>query len=211
MEKLTGLKKSQENQKQKLWTTPDHVPDHVHNHPKDEEIVLKDGEEICDRCDGSGYEPKVDPNQFFRMPCSKCQGDKKVDWISNVTGVAPKEPSYGCSSSGYSTGFGVGAHTHNIAGDVYSYSFDSCISYSGVMNITEDQLEIKSKPIKEYINAIVSKKIDEKMMESCIEQKEQTLNKKGWRKIFDNRIFSKLLFFNNFKQKNKSKKNASTI
>jgi hypothetical protein len=67
--------------------------------PKVDELILEDGEIICDKCEGTGV---VSPEIFFTI-CPKCQGEKKLDWISAITGVKPKSiTSGGCSSSGAS-------------------------------------------------------------------------------------------------------------
>ena len=64
-----------------------------------DEIVLKEDEIICDRCKGSGYEPGYDPSRVIRLTCQKCQGERKLDWISAITGVPPKQYYSGSSSS----------------------------------------------------------------------------------------------------------------
>jgi len=192
MGKLIGSKKSQVNQKHP-WT----VPTHAHNLPKvkDEEIVLKDGEELCDKCEGSGLEPQDGPQPWYRANCSKCQGEKKVDWISNITGVKEKEYIIGADSSA---------------------SMGWSASYATSKLTLDEDIMVGDKSLSDYVRNIAAQeladKIDGEILRN-LEGKWQQNNKKnkGWRKIFDNRIFSKLLFFDNSKQKNKSKKNTSII
>lgn len=53
-------------------------------------MELEEGEVICPRCNGTGY----DPNQGTYWPkqyCKKCRGNKKIDWIENIVGVKEKE------------------------------------------------------------------------------------------------------------------------
>jgi len=153
-----------------------------------DEIVLKEGEKICDRCEGSGYEPKQCKAQWFRAVCKKCQGEKKVDWISNVTGVKEKDITLaaGDSSGGFT-------------------------SFSSV--VTSSEICIGNTPIREYIQEVaakeVAKQVDTEILRILKEKEQQ--NNKGWRQIFDNGIIHKLMFFDYFKQKNKSKENPSTI
>jgi len=53
-------------------------------------INLEEGEMICDKCEGSGT------SWIYTTPCSKCQGQGKVDWVENIVG---KKPLYGSDSS----------------------------------------------------------------------------------------------------------------
>jgi RecJ-like exonuclease len=41
--------------------------------------MLKEGEVICDKCNGTGVWKKV-------HPCYKCLGKGKLDWVTNVMG-----------------------------------------------------------------------------------------------------------------------------
>jgi hypothetical protein len=41
---------------------------------------------ICDRCDGTGYEPGQDLNSNELEICGKCFGRKKLDWIEKLVG-----------------------------------------------------------------------------------------------------------------------------
>lgn len=178
-----------------------HNPIHYHTGNHDTgvdnemaEIELQEGETICDKCEGTGRDPNHNHPWNWTNICPKCQGEKKLDWISRATGVAPKDPYSmpGLASSSGCGGYGP-SHNHTIG---YNSSLTSC-----KLAVSDNQLEIDGKPVKEYVAAIVAeelaKKIDEEIIEAYIAQREQT-NKKR-RKLFDNRIFSKLLFFCNFK------------
>jgi hypothetical protein len=41
---------------------------------------------LCGRCDGTGIDPEVD-EQGCEQICKKCAGVRKLDWVSNVTGM----------------------------------------------------------------------------------------------------------------------------
>jgi len=105
---------------------------------EEDEIVLKEGEKICDRCEGSGYEPKQCEAQWFRTVCKKCQGEKKVDWISNVTGVKEKDITLaaGDSSGGFT-------------------------SFSSV--VTTSEICVENTPIREYIQKVAAKEVAKQM------------------------------------------------
>jgi hypothetical protein len=48
-------------------------------------VKLNPGEEICPNCKGSGEEP----GEFiegFKITCSRCWGDRKLDWIEMAMG-----------------------------------------------------------------------------------------------------------------------------
>ena len=52
-------------------------------------MKLKEGEVICDKCDGTGYvvDPLLSQQERKRRIhpwCPKCHGFKKVDWVSNA-------------------------------------------------------------------------------------------------------------------------------
>ncbi len=51
---------------------------------------LKEGEVICDKCNGSGVIRTTEQRGKHFYPiktfCEKCHGDGKLDWIENVTG-----------------------------------------------------------------------------------------------------------------------------
>lgn len=53
-------------------------------------MKLKDNEMICDRCEGTGYEPTNDM-YWPKQHCKKCRGNKKVDWLENIVGVRKTE------------------------------------------------------------------------------------------------------------------------
>ena len=45
---------------------------------------LEEGEMVCDKCEGGGK------SWIYTTPCSKCQGEGKVDWIENIVGRKPE-------------------------------------------------------------------------------------------------------------------------
>ena len=55
-------------------------------------MKLKEGEVLCDECNGSGNKAKWDqiPDYKCYLECDKCLGKGKLDWIENVVGVKPK-------------------------------------------------------------------------------------------------------------------------
>jgi len=55
-----------------------------------DKIKLKEGEVICDKCNGTGGEyqdPNVGPKMSnYFIKCDKCYGSGKLDWIENIVG-----------------------------------------------------------------------------------------------------------------------------
>lgn len=48
---------------------------------------LKDGEVICSRCNGMGYEKRnAGWGKQERLSCALCDAEGKVDWIRNIIG-----------------------------------------------------------------------------------------------------------------------------
>ena len=47
---------------------------------------FKDGDCICEVCNGWGYFYDCEDNRV--SSCYHCQGEGKLDWVSNITGVA---------------------------------------------------------------------------------------------------------------------------
>lgn len=169
---------------------------------KTEEIELKEGEFICDVCDGTGKDPGYEYSYWPYSICPKCQGEKKLDWVSIATGVPKKiDPQHFHSSSGHGVTGCTQGHIHAL-----NTSPSKMILDSGAV-------EIDNKSIKDYIQDVVAEKlaieIDKHIMEALQNQEEQ-INKKR-RKFFDNRIFSKFMFFRNFKQRVKDKKDKNII
>jgi hypothetical protein len=147
----------------------------------DPEIILKEGEVICDKCNGDGYDSDISPTSFFKLKCEKCQGKKKVDWISNITGIKQEPLTIAGSTSSLRSSYLTNSKIH-LDGDVM----------------------VGDKPLNEYVRDIAAKELSDKIDGEILRSLEKTWQQnnkkdKGWRKIFDNRIFSKLLFFNNSK------------
>jgi len=141
-----------------------------------EKIKLEEGEIICDECEGRGIDSSY--TGYFPVPCQKCQGEKKLDWVSKITGVAPK------IVNSYFSGTSFGYSGSSFCGTSGGYQATS--GYSSPSHT-------HTAPIS-AVQAVASK-IDKEIIESykvVTEQKNKT-----WRKIFGNRIISKLLFFCN--------------
>ena len=51
----------------------------------DTPIKLGESELLCDKCKGKGVVSSSDTLSQLARVCPKCQGDGKVDWISNIT------------------------------------------------------------------------------------------------------------------------------
>lgn len=47
-------------------------------------MKLKEGELICDKCNGTGYVVEEERKRRRHPWCPKCHGFKKVDWVSNA-------------------------------------------------------------------------------------------------------------------------------
>jgi hypothetical protein len=113
-----------------------------------EEVILNEGEMICDHCGGSGIEEdNIDPNANYIISphCNKCKGHGKVDWISNATGV--DEP------LGY-------------------FSFSDDISISNTIEAKD--IYIDGKTIIDFMSQKIAEEVDKKIMEifgSTLEQK----------------------------------------
>ena len=51
---------------------------------------LLPGEVICSKCKGHGFLPStVSSMEEWQYQCDKCDGEGKVDWVTNVMGVPP--------------------------------------------------------------------------------------------------------------------------
>lgn len=55
------------------------------------ELILNDGELLCNKCNGTGLKPHDQnlcyENSVEAVPfCTKCNGSGKVDWITNAMG-----------------------------------------------------------------------------------------------------------------------------
>jgi DnaJ-class molecular chaperone len=101
MEKLIGLKKRQAKATGYSKHTKD--PDEI------EGLLLEEGEEICSSCKGRGYHPAKQAWNTMASTCQKCNGEGKVDWITNAMGVPKrKQQIYGTSSYSYCGTSGVG-------------------------------------------------------------------------------------------------------
>jgi len=58
-------------------------------------MKLGPGEIKCYQCKGTGYELEINDYPYgYRIhpPCSKCNGDGKLDWIENIVGKKIPNP-----------------------------------------------------------------------------------------------------------------------
>jgi hypothetical protein len=74
------------------------------------EIILEEGEVLCSSCKGRGYHPSKQNPDTMASVCRKCNGDRKIDWITNAMGIQKRPNLYGSSSYGFSStsGYGIG-------------------------------------------------------------------------------------------------------
>jgi hypothetical protein len=55
---------------------------------KEPKVILNQGEELCEECEGKKYiEVFISRNQKMKLPCGKCGGSGKIDWIQKATGI----------------------------------------------------------------------------------------------------------------------------
>ncbi len=130
-------------------------------------VELKEGEIICNKCNGTGTNTDSNPSGYvWPNVCSKCQGEKKLDWISAATGVAPKEvSSFSSSGHGSSSSHGnISGHTHHMPNHIHTHPISNNYStdYSKMV-LSEEQVEIRGQPIREYVAGIVAEKLAEEI------------------------------------------------
>lgn len=168
-----------------------------------ENLKLKEGEMICDKCEGKGGASHAHPSSDLNSPnwvrCQKCQGKGKVDWVENIVGKKP-EFDHGSSSSSMSSG-----GTFAISG-----------TSGNPFNIPQNVLDGAAQQIANEIDKEIleslrshSEQIDR---ENDIQMKTaaQIMTEMGGT-IFDNGIISKFMLFFATKPKVKTKENRSTI
>lgn len=163
-----------------------------------DELDLQDGECICDVCKGTGIDPeKAEGIWIGGNFCPKCQGMKKLDWVSRITGVPPFVDGMASSSGGVLCQSGSSLYT-TLPNHTHS------IHLGQVMSVSSENIEIDGKKFDKYLEDQVEIKIRSELniIRLIKNTKEQIINK--WRKFFDNRIFSKFMFFSNFKQRIKN-------
>lgn len=89
---------------------------------------LKEGELICDMCNGTGNFPVSDNGENCAI-CSKCWGKGSVDWIENVMG---RKMSFSSSSSHFSipsmSDDALKEWSEQIAYQIDKEILESCIS-----------------------------------------------------------------------------------
>jgi hypothetical protein len=108
-----------------------------------EDIVLNEGEMICDKCEGTG---EGDSNW---VKCKKCLGKGKVDWVENAMGAKPtKDPHF---------------ITIDSSSMVGTYSANLSLSSGKDMKIGELTLD-------EYIKDVMAKKMADEIDKILLEQ-----------------------------------------
>ncbi len=68
-------------------------------------LILEEGEVICSKCEGKGQFFIVvrDDEYKYHTECNKCNGEGKLDWITNIMWVDPEERwSFSMSGKSYS-------------------------------------------------------------------------------------------------------------
>lgn len=145
--------------------------------------TLLDGEVECVKCKGSG---RLSSCQI----CDKCNGLGKLDWVSN----AMEKPNHGMF---------IFMDSSSAIGS----------TITSAARIIVDDIEIKGKSFEQAVSDIVAKKLAEEIDKQILEQlkNDVVLQPRKGGKNFGNRIFSKLMFYLNFKQKKQNKENQSTL
>ncbi len=144
---------------------------------------LKEGELICDKCDGKSGSVNGKPSDSLTnaawVRCSKCQGTGKVDWVENIVGKVQADDMFG----GYSLG-----GTYSVGSDALNPN-----------GIHDDALDIWSKQIADEIDKEILESITNEVEQNDIQVKKQM--KKAatvfadMGGVFDNRIISKFMLF----------------
>jgi hypothetical protein len=107
---------------------------------KCEDIVLQEGEMICDKCEGTG---EGDSNW---VKCKKCLGEGKVDWIENAMGGKPnKQPGF-------------------------IFIDSSSMMSSTLTVASAKDMKIGDLALDDYIKNVVAKKMAEEMDKILLEQ-----------------------------------------
>jgi len=166
------------------------------------EIELKEGELLCDQCEGRGTIPeKDDPFMLARM-CEKCQGDGKVDWIENIMGKAPRQNYSTSGSSSMSSTFtmsGMNGTSFASKPDLNCLISDDALNKMG--QVIADKID---KDILESIRGELEQKTDKMKAAAAV------MNKIGGPAI-DNGIISKFMLFFTTKPEVKAQENRSII
>ena len=106
------------------------------------EIDEEYGEVLCDVCKGTGSLPsKIQPDTVASI-CWKCQGDGKLDWVSFITGNAPKMYKFSVDEDALYTGMNI----HNDVVDAMAYNIANTIDKEIMDNI----LNAPNKYIKNH-------------------------------------------------------------
>jgi len=128
-----------------------------------EEIELKEGEVICNKCNGTGFDG------FFL--CPKCQGEKKLDWISYITGTPKDDNKEALNING------------NIIYNTSSLEISPVTCKIDIDNIILEN-ENDSMTAREYFEKEISRRVDEELdkklkeFEGLYRRLQEQINKK---------------------------------
>lgn len=168
--------------------------------PTSVNLKLKEGELVCDKCEGKGGNAYNHPSDDLTKPewvrCQKCQGTGKVDWIENIVGKKPPEMFGSSSTSGSSGG-----------------------TFAKMQSDVDNAFNIPQHIIDSAAQRLAGE-IDKEILETIRSDLEQNHNKMKTAAaimsemggtVFDNRIISKFMLFFATKPEVKAKENRSTI
>ena len=112
------------------------------------EIKLNNGEVICNRCDGHGYEGKPEKVDYGTPVCKKCLGYKKLTWTEHIIG---KRSYYGGDVTGYS---GI-VSTSSLVNSTSTFYSSGVLDPNGNINISP-----YSSSVSKYVSgSIINPKV----------------------------------------------------
>lgn len=153
------------------------------------ELVLEEGEIICDRCNGTG---DAGDNQFpgawrsWEPTCNKCWGAGKLNWIENVFGkdcpgaFSGTSGTFGSSSGVSGTSSGIGKSGIPSVHHKFSDPFGS--------NVTENNFIPTPPPIRTVPNNFIRSPVGPLYNNQLI-KKQSIFDKLSiiWNKLIDRR------------------------
>lgn len=116
------------------------------------ELVLNEGEMICDKCEGTGEDSSQSASSVYSFTrfCKKCLGTGKVDWVENAMGKKPNKESNFITID---------------SSAMMSNTISSQLSLSSGEN-----MKIGNETLDEYIKNVVAKKMAEEIDKILLEQ-----------------------------------------
>jgi len=118
---------------------------------------FKDGDYVCEVCNGWGYFYDCEDNKVSQ--CYHCKGKGKLDWITNVTGVA-KPLTTGVGSSSYGYGGGTSGHAKIPPPPPKRISGGKSLKYKAIFHETLKKETIPQKKIslrQKIMNVVADK------------------------------------------------------